>query len=100
MKALMIRFAVCCFLLLALWLAVKVGAIEWGTQKIMGSLVKKDATQQTTALANKLIDSPHCAPFRETLLRAGKGAPAEGTTQHKILLAYEAAKTAGCKKIE
>ncbi len=100
MRALLIRFFVCIFLLLALWVASSVGAIQWVAQKILSPLVQKDAMPQVTALASKLIDSSHCAPFKAALIGAGTGSPTAGATQHKIVLAYEAAKAAGCKKLE
>lgn len=75
-----------------------VEADEALSQRLMGSLVEKDASHQTNALIRNIDDRPECEPYIDELRRAGRGSPYEGATEWTITHTYDDAQKAGCVK--
>ena len=85
--------------LFVLFVMVKTNAPQWVGKQLMAPL-GLDATDMpyATRMADMIIDSPQCDRFRQSILFAGKGPPASGSTTGKIINAYEDAKRSGCRK--
>lgn len=63
---------------------------------LMQNLVEKDASRQANALISLIANKPECEVYKQALREAGKGAPADGSTQWKMAHARQDACNAGC----
>jgi hypothetical protein len=70
----------------------------FGNRLVQPLSLGNDDMPYARRIAESVLDSPSCAPFKNAILEAGKGPPASGATKYKIISAYEEAKRNGCRK--
>jgi hypothetical protein len=68
-------------LLMGSFIVNSTGAIAWVTQKFTAAFVLKDDSRYAAAIADQLLDSAACTPFKSTIIVAGKGAPYAAATK-------------------
>jgi hypothetical protein len=85
-------------MLIGIFILSSTGAIAWVSEKFTAAFVLKDDSRYAAAIADQLVDSPRCAPFKTTIIEAGKGPPYAAATKTKIITAFDAGRAAGCKK--
>ena len=73
------------------------GAFAWMASKFAGTLIPKTEESYATAMADLLVDTPKCAPYRAQILEA-RTEKYLGPGRAKIVNAFTAASAAGCRK--
>jgi hypothetical protein len=83
--------------------ALMLGAVRWISvshpmvlRPLFANLAEKDASRQATRMIAMLKPLPECERFKQAFREAGKGQPADGSTQYRMAHTWQDACTAGC----